>query len=126
MSITNAVLRLFINASTLVPMAAVAALVSTLMTWTLPSIDTSWSRPAVTASYTVSVFVVGDFSRYFLHRLMHRIPSLWVFHQIHHSATTMNPFTVYRVHPVESFLYGLRRTLSTGLVTGVFIWLSAM
>ena len=31
--------------------------------------------------------------------------------------TTVN-FTVYRVHPVESFLYGLRGTLSTGLVTG--------
>ena len=124
MSITNAVLRLFINASSLLPMAAVAALVSTLLEWTLPSVHgDNWSRPIVTGLYTLSVFVVGDFSRYFLHRLMHRIPALWVFHQIHHSASTMNPFTVYRVHPVESFLYGLRGTLSTGLVTGVFMWL---
>lgn len=124
MSVTNAVFRLFINASTLLPMAAVAALVSTLLEWTLPSVHgDNWSRPVVTGLYTLSVFVVGDFSRYFLHRLMHRIPALWVFHQIHHSASTMNPFTVYRVHPVESFLYGLRGTLSTGLVTGVFMWL---
>ena len=123
MSITNGILRLFLNASTLLPMAAVAAIVSTLLEWTLTSPEYSGSRIFVTGSYTLCVFVMGDFSRYFLHRLMHRIPALWVFHQIHHSATTMNPFTVYRVHPVESFLYGLRGTLSTGLVTGFFIWL---
>ena len=123
MSITNGILRLVLNASTLVPMAAVAALISTLMEWTMPSVEANWSRPFVTAAYTLCVFVAGDFSRYFLHRLMHRLPFLWVFHQIHHSATTMNPFTVYRVHPVESFLFGLRGTLSTGFVTGIFIWI---
>lgn len=123
MSITNAVVRLFINASILLPMAAVAALVSTLLDWTAPVTELQWSRPVVAASYTFSLFFVGDFSRYILHRWMHSIPALWAFHQIHHSATTMNPFTVYRVHPVESFLYGLRRTLSTGFVTGIFIWL---
>ena len=123
MSITNGLIRLFINASILVPMAAVAALVSTLLEWSFAPIGLEWSRPLVTALYTVSLFVVGDFSRYLLHRWMHTVPWLWVFHQIHHSATSMNPFTVYRVHPVESFLFGLRRTLSTGLVTGIFIWI---
>lgn len=123
MSVTNGVIRLFLNASVLLPMAAVAALVSTVLDWTVTAPNLDLSRTVVTASYTFALFISGDLSRYILHRLLHTVPALWSFHQIHHSATVLNPFTVYRVHPVESFLFGLRRTLSTGVVTGLFIWL---
>ncbi|MDN5089484.1 sterol desaturase family protein, partial [Aliarcobacter butzleri] len=37
--------------------------------------------------YTISIFVVSDFTRYWLHRFLHTIPFLWEFHKIHHSAT---------------------------------------
>jgi sterol desaturase/sphingolipid hydroxylase (fatty acid hydroxylase superfamily) len=72
--------------------------------------------------YTVSIFLVSDFSRYWLHRFLHTIPFLWEFHKIHHSAKVLTPITFYRVHPVENFLFGLRYSLSIGLVTGVFIY----
>lgn len=73
-------------------------------------------------SYTVVLFIVNDFTRYWLHRFMHRIPLLWRFHRIHHSAEVLNPLTFYRVHPVENILFGLRYALTTGFVTAVFIY----
>jgi len=72
--------------------------------------------------YTLSIFIVGDFTRYWLHRLLHTIPFLWKIHQLHHSAEVLNPLTFYRVHPIENILFGLRYALSTGIVTGVFIY----
>lgn len=72
--------------------------------------------------YTISIFVVSDFTRYWLHRFLHTIPILWEFHKVHHSAKVLTPITFYRVHPVENFLFGLRYSLSIGFVTGVFIY----
>lgn len=82
-----------------------------------------WSTWKITLLYTLVLFVGLDASRYLLHRLMHKIPFLWHFHQVHHSAEVLTPLTVYRVHPVESFLYGMRGALATGLITGVFWYL---
>jgi len=72
--------------------------------------------------YTVSLFVVSDFSRYWIHRFLHTIPFLWEFHKVHHSAKVLNPLTFYRVHPVENILFGFRYSLCVGFVTGVFIY----
>ncbi len=82
-----------------------------------------WSRELIVASYTVALFVVSDFTRYWLHRLLHTVPFLWRFHRVHHSAEVLNPFTFYRVHPVENLLFGVRYALSAGVVTGFFIYL---
>lgn len=73
--------------------------------------------------YTTSVFLAGDFSRYWLHRLMHRIPWLWEIHKVHHSAEVLTPVTFYRVHPLENLLFGLRYAIVTGVVTGLFLYL---
>ena len=72
--------------------------------------------------YTVALFIVSDFTRYWLHRFMHTIPFLWEFHKVHHSAKVLTPLTFYRVHPLENILFGLRYSLSIGLVTGVFLY----
>lgn len=83
--------------------------------------NTYFSYEVVIVMYTVSLFIVSDFSRYWLHRFLHTIPFLWEFHKVHHSAKVLTPITFYRVHPVENLLFGLRYSLSIGLVTGVFI-----
>ena len=72
--------------------------------------------------YTIALFLVSDFTRYWLHRFLHTIPFLWEFHKVHHSAKVLTPITFYRVHPIENFLFGLRYSLSAGFVTGVFIY----
>jgi len=75
--------------------------------------------------FTITLFVVSDFTRYWLHRFMHTIPLLWEFHKVHHSAKVLTPITFYRVHPVENILFGLRFSLTIGLVSGVFLYFFA-
>jgi len=72
--------------------------------------------------YTISLFIVSDFTRYWLHRFLHTIPFLWEFHKVHHSAKVLNPLTFYRVHPIENILFGLRYSFAIGFVTGIFIY----
>lgn len=79
-------------------------------------------RSTVVLIYSFSLFVVSDFTRYWLHRFMHNIPLLWEFHKVHHSAEVLTPVTFYRIHPVENVLFGLRYVLSAGVVTGGFIY----
>jgi sterol desaturase/sphingolipid hydroxylase (fatty acid hydroxylase superfamily) len=38
---------------------------------------------------------------WFHHLLRHKVKLLWVFHEVHHSQREMNPFTLFRVHPVD-------------------------
>jgi len=74
--------------------------------------------------YTIALTVVNDFLSYIVHLCMHKIPILWEFHKVHHSATTMNPLTQYRVHPVELILNNSKAIIGFGLVTGFFDYFS--
>ena len=80
-------------------------------------------REIVVILYTLSIFIVGDFTRYWLHRLLHTVAFLWRIHQVHHSAEVLNPLTFYRVHPIENILFGIRYAVSVGLITGTFIYI---
>ena len=82
-----------------------------------------WPPIAITVAFTIVAFLFDDFMRFVVHWLMHRVPILWHFHRLHHTATTLTPFTVHRTHPVESFINSSRAVLSLGLVSGVFVWL---
>ena len=78
---------------------------------------------AVIGCFTLFFFLLDDFARYFVHMLMHRIPALWAFHKVHHSARTMTPFTVLRTHPVEGILFALRSVAVQGISIGLFFYL---
>jgi sterol desaturase/sphingolipid hydroxylase (fatty acid hydroxylase superfamily) len=52
-------------------------------------------------------FLFADFGFFFSHYLMHKVPLLWVFHEVHHSAEVLTPVTVHRVHPVEDLVNAL-------------------
>ena len=84
--------------------------------------EISLSYETVILLYTFTLFLVSDFTRYWLHRLMHTIPFLWEFHKVHHSAKVLNPLSFYRVHPIENILFGLRYSIAIGLTTGVFLY----
>ena len=81
------------------------------------------SKAAVVALFSVTMFVVDDFTKYVVHRWMHRIPVLWAIHKIHHSAETLTPVTVYRVHPLEGVLYASRSAVAQGITIPVFLYL---
>lgn len=76
----------------------------------------------VIAVFTVTMFVVDDLTKYLLHRWMHHWPVLWAIHKVHHSAETLTPITVYRVHPLEGVLYALRSIFAQGTVIPVFVF----
>lgn len=76
----------------------------------------------IVALFTVTIFMVDDFTKYLVHRWMHRWPLLWAIHKVHHSAETMTPITVYRVHPLEGILYGLRAAVAQGTTMAAFLF----
>ena len=80
------------------------------------------SPALLTLLYSATLFVAWDASRFAVHWALHRVPMLWRFHQVHHSATVLTPLTYHRVHPVESLLYQGRGALVTGVVAGLFYW----
>lgn len=50
-------------------------------------------------------FVVRDFVQWWVHRLLHRVPWLWQFHQVHHSVKEMGFAAHLRYHWMESVVY---------------------
>ncbi len=71
--------------------------------------------------YTFLIIIVVDFGIFFSHLLFHKVPLLWEFHKVHHSAEVLTPITVYRMHPVDDFL-----TMSfVAFLTGIFDGLCA-
>lgn len=81
-----------------------------------------WSPFAINLCYTLVFLIVSDFSRFFWHYCLHRVPFLWELHKVHHAAEVMTPFTLYRVHPIEFFLFRLRSLLVFGVVSGSFFF----
>lgn len=55
----------------------------------------------------VLVFVVADFGRYIEHRLLHRVPLLWRFHELHHDVDRLSAWKTSRSHLVERFFQPL-------------------
>ena len=76
----------------------------------------------VIALFTITIFLIDDFNKFLVHMWMHRWPLLWAIHKVHHSAETMTPITVYRVHPLEGILYGLRSAVAQGMTMAPFLY----
>ncbi|OLP16190.1 fatty acid hydroxylase [Leptolyngbya sp. 'hensonii'] len=45
--------------------------------------------------------LVADIGYYFAHRLLHCVPWLWRFHQVHHSAKELDWLAAVKVHPLD-------------------------
>lgn len=73
--------------------------------------------------YSITYFLVSDFTRFILHYFMHKNSFLWRIHQMHHTAEVLTPITFFRVHPLEMILFHLRFLLVHGIITGLFIYL---
>jgi sterol desaturase/sphingolipid hydroxylase (fatty acid hydroxylase superfamily) len=77
------------------------------------------SSTAIVAIFTLLLFIFDDFTRFLLHYILHKVPMLWEFHKVHHSALVLTPFTIYRSHPVESLMYAFRMAITQGFVVGL-------
>ena len=50
------------------------------------------------------IVIVADLSEYAIHRLFHRVPMLWRFHAIHHSAEALDWLAASRIHLVDAIV----------------------
>ena len=73
----------------------------------------------IISMFTLILFLLDDLTRFLLHLALHKIPILWDFHKLHHSAKVMTPMTIFRSHPFESYLYACRMALTQGLAVGI-------
>jgi len=78
--------------------------------------NAGWSDLAL----TILTLIAIDLAFFLSHRLQHSVPALWEFHQVHHSAEALSPFTAYRVHPVDDILSLTLSALLMGMVEGCF------
>jgi sterol desaturase/sphingolipid hydroxylase (fatty acid hydroxylase superfamily) len=78
----------------------------------------------VTVLATLSQIVLTDFLLFYLHYLFHKVPVLWEFHKVHHSAEVMTPLTAYRMHPVEVVIDMNVTAVATGILLGIFVYLT--
>ena len=69
--------------------------------------------------FTLAMAMAMDFAIFLSHYLQHKIPLLWEFHKVHHSAEVLNPVTVYRIQPVDNFLNFGFGVLLAGIAGGV-------
>jgi lathosterol oxidase len=53
------------------------------------------------AVQVVEIVLVADLAEYVVHRMFHRVPWLWRFHRIHHSARAMDWLAGSRLHVVD-------------------------
>jgi len=120
----NKVIMLLVSPLLLAKLSLATAIFFTLYEWfpTRPVVSNSLPLWCVNALFTVVYFLLDDFARFYTHRLMHRWPLLWAFHQVHHSADTLTPFTVFRTHPVEAMIFSLRSTIVQAIAIGGLVF----
>lgn len=105
--------------------ATVTALVAAGIGHGLAHLWPQWSgwlpnEPLVVAAmFTLSLALVYDLATWISHFLHHRVPVLWEFHKVHHSAEVLSPLTAFRHHPVYEILSEVVDVLIAGPFLGV-------
>ncbi|MEN8824788.1 MAG: sterol desaturase family protein [Wenyingzhuangia sp.] len=72
-----------------------------------------------TAQKLIIFFIISDFFQWFTHILMHRVPFLWRFHQVHHSVKEMGFAAHFRYHWAENIIYKPMKTIAIMVIGGV-------
>jgi sterol desaturase/sphingolipid hydroxylase (fatty acid hydroxylase superfamily) len=117
--VLNKILKALLFGPIVLTMVPVALFFADGLVWLFGSFTPlTWSKASVIAVFTFALFIVDDLTRFLLHLALHKIDFLWHFHAVHHSAKVLTPFTIYRSHPVESYLYACRMAIVQGSVVG--------
>jgi sterol desaturase/sphingolipid hydroxylase (fatty acid hydroxylase superfamily) len=81
-----------------------------------------WPAWTILTLATVLQLLAAELAYWFAHYCFHKIPALWEFHKVHHSAEVMTMLTELRQHPVEIIAFMNLIGLSTGIVFGVMTY----
>ncbi len=69
--------------------------------------------------YTTLVLLIADLGWTVQHILFHKVPRLWEFHKVHHSAEYLSLFTIARLHPLDALSQGWASAVSVGIFMGL-------
>jgi len=72
---------------------------------------------------TVGLFLAYEVGYWTNHYLSHRVPILWEFHKVHHTAESLSPLTNFRVHPVDTLIFANFIAVFTGVTAGLLGYL---
>jgi sterol desaturase/sphingolipid hydroxylase (fatty acid hydroxylase superfamily) len=88
------------------PRILAVAAIFLISTWTYKHAHNSlWPHNWPLASQIVTMVLIVDLLRYWLHRACHHYPKLWRLHKVHHSPEILYALNVGRFHPLEKALH---------------------
>jgi sterol desaturase/sphingolipid hydroxylase (fatty acid hydroxylase superfamily) len=79
--------------------------------------------PCADVLFSLVTFLVADAALFLQHWLHHRVPFLWEFHKVHHSAEVLTPLTAERLHPVNDLLGSVVVATFVGVNNAIFLHL---
>jgi sterol desaturase/sphingolipid hydroxylase (fatty acid hydroxylase superfamily) len=115
----NKILYAFLFVPLFLSSPKIAAWTAEIFGLTVNTIHTA--SVSIVVSYTICALLAFDFSIFFSHFLQHKVPFLWQFHKVHHSAQVLTPITVYRMHPMDDLLTGIVVTVALGITGGAYM-----
>lgn len=119
--IVNNILKVLLIAPYMMVHISFAYCITSTWEWAIGYKDpVIWAPININVLYSLLFLLVADFSRFLLHYCFHKVPFLWHFHKVHHTAEVMTPITLYRVHPFEYICHKMRSVFIFGCVTGSF------
>ena len=98
------------------------AIVAALIHGFGPHAPARWPAWTVLALATALQLLASELAYWFAHYCFHKVPALWEFHKVHHSAEVMTTLTELRQHPVEIIAFMNWIGLATGIVFGVMTY----
>jgi sterol desaturase/sphingolipid hydroxylase (fatty acid hydroxylase superfamily) len=78
----------------------------------------SWPQAAQRAAVTTILFLAYELGYWIDHYLKHRVPALWELHKVHHTAEVLTPLTLFRMHPLDTFIFGHILAITAALANG--------
>jgi sterol desaturase/sphingolipid hydroxylase (fatty acid hydroxylase superfamily) len=87
-----------------------------------PRPPASWPAWIILTLATVLQILAYELAYWSAHYAFHKIPVLWEFHKVHHSAEVMTTLTELRQHPVEIIAFMNWIGLATGIVFGAMTY----
>jgi sterol desaturase/sphingolipid hydroxylase (fatty acid hydroxylase superfamily) len=68
---------------------------------------------------TLVLFLAYEIGYWLNHWLSHKIPFMWQFHRVHHSAEVLTPLTNFRVHPVYALIFANILAITAAIANGL-------
>ncbi len=94
------------------------AIIAGLVALAGPATPSTLSPYLTRAIVTLMLFLAYELGYWFNHWLSHKVPLLWEFHKVHHTAEVLTPLTNFRVHPVYAWIFANILAFSTALANG--------